>query len=263
MLMDFLKNYLSEVILLIVGITTCLICYNKIGKNFEEILKNFKKQPKKIIFTIVYMLLVFVPTCINLSYKIGANVNIFIYTDITVNDMIGFYGDVLSFIGTVSLGALALWQNNHLTKQNQKYSEEIKAQEEEKNKLIKTELIKPKFLIAKGPNSSSEKFDIKIINRKSYDINNFKFHNNIDESIELKENIPTNIKGSESSILTMYIEKKVKALNNKSYAFLVSCEDQEQNEYYYKYIFNFNAPYWTIEENEEISKSEFEQIRKN
>ena len=37
------------------------------------------------------------------------------------DDVLQFYGSILSFIGTVSLGILALWQNHILSKQNDNY----------------------------------------------------------------------------------------------------------------------------------------------
>ena len=49
-----------------------------------------------------------------MTYYIGDNYFIGINTSLGVGDALVFYGSLLAFLGTVSLGALALWQNNKL-----------------------------------------------------------------------------------------------------------------------------------------------------
>lgn len=68
-----------------------------------------------IICIIVFIVLIGVPFGINLLFKIQSNINIF-EAEWTAGDALGYYGTVLSFIGTVVLGALALYQN-HIIKQ--------------------------------------------------------------------------------------------------------------------------------------------------
>jgi hypothetical protein len=80
---------------------------------FEWIKKN--KVLFIIICIIVFIVLIGVPFGINLLFKIQSNINIF-EAEWTAGDALGYYGAVLSFIGTVVLGALALYQN-HIIKQ--------------------------------------------------------------------------------------------------------------------------------------------------
>lgn len=55
-----------------------------------------------------------VPVIINELYKLNKG-----YITIWgASDVLSFYGAVLSFIGTVALGTLALWQNHLINKQN-------------------------------------------------------------------------------------------------------------------------------------------------
>ena len=44
-------------------------------------------------------------------------------------DLLSYYGDALSFIGTVILGALALWQNKKLSDENDKYREYLESKD--------------------------------------------------------------------------------------------------------------------------------------
>lgn len=73
-----------------------------------------------ITLLLILGLLIAIPFIINESYKHGGYVTIW-----RASDVLLFYGSCLAFIGTVSLGALALWQNkkanninNNLTKAN-------------------------------------------------------------------------------------------------------------------------------------------------
>ena len=69
----------------------------------------------KIAFTliclIILLLLIGVPFIINILFKISASVDIFV-AEWDAGDALGYYGAILSFIGTVVLGALALYQNH-------------------------------------------------------------------------------------------------------------------------------------------------------
>ena len=83
-----------------------------------------EKQPwcKKwwvwLISVIVFSFLIFgIPFLINNCYiKNRGYITVWGGTDV-----LQFYGSILSFVGTVLLGALALWQNHILAKQNDNY----------------------------------------------------------------------------------------------------------------------------------------------
>lgn len=74
----------------------------------------FKKNYPNIYFYIKYIIIIlfFIPLIIWISYFIGDRGYILIYTSLNIGDALGFYGSVLSFIGTVSLGIVALWQGH-------------------------------------------------------------------------------------------------------------------------------------------------------
>lgn len=56
-----------------------------------------------------------IPILIWASYLVGDNWFILINTSLTVGDALGFYAALLSFIGTVILGVVAVWQNKQAT----------------------------------------------------------------------------------------------------------------------------------------------------
>lgn len=69
----------------------------------------------KVLFIIIcivvfVVLMIGVPFGINLLFKIESNINIF-EAEWTAGDALGYYGAVLSFIGTIILGIVAVWQN--------------------------------------------------------------------------------------------------------------------------------------------------------
>lgn len=68
----------------------------------------------KYIKSIVILIIIF-PILIWGTYFIGDCGYVLINTSLEVGDALTFYGFILAFIGTVLLGALALWQNNKLS----------------------------------------------------------------------------------------------------------------------------------------------------
>ena len=62
-----------------------------------------------------------IPFIINYAYLIGT-VDGSVNTVYSASDLILFYGSFLAFLGTVSLGTLALWQNKIANKQNEKFA---------------------------------------------------------------------------------------------------------------------------------------------
>lgn len=64
------------------------------------------------------MVIVSIPFIINESYKLGYETEKVYSTLWEAKDLLGFYGSFLSFLGTVSLGALSLWQNQKFKIEN-------------------------------------------------------------------------------------------------------------------------------------------------
>lgn len=76
------------------------------------------KKHKVLLIFISISSLVVVPLVIHILFKIDVE-NSFFSAEWTAGEFLGYYGSVLSFVGTVVLGALALYQNN-LSKMNPK-----------------------------------------------------------------------------------------------------------------------------------------------
>ncbi|MBR5826120.1 MAG: hypothetical protein IKY78_03440 [Clostridia bacterium] len=68
-----------------------------------------------IICVMIFIALIGVPFAINLLFKVDTKINVF-QAEWSAGDALGYYGAVLSFLGTVILGALALYQN-HIIKE--------------------------------------------------------------------------------------------------------------------------------------------------
>ncbi|MEL7603433.1 MAG: hypothetical protein AAGU77_09790, partial [Bacillota bacterium] len=73
----------------------------------------YKKWWVWLLGILVLGILIYIPFHINnIYYAINQ-------ASFTASDMLQFYGSILAFLGTIFLGALALWQNNRLSKTNQ------------------------------------------------------------------------------------------------------------------------------------------------
>ena len=64
-----------------------------------------------LICVVILLLLIGIPFVINILFKINATTDIFV-AEWSAGDALGYYGAILSFFGTVVLGALALYQNH-------------------------------------------------------------------------------------------------------------------------------------------------------
>ena len=90
----------------------------------------------KLLFALICILvlisLVGIPFVINLLFKINSNVSV-LEAEWSAGDALGYYGAVLSFIGTVVLGALALYQNHIIKTDTDAKSKLLEAQEKAEN----------------------------------------------------------------------------------------------------------------------------------
>ena len=105
----------------------------------NEVLKQIKKHIRvRIIFIIILFLLFGVPLIINLSFKTKAPLEV-LEAKWEASDMLAYYGAVLSFLGTVSLGAVSLYQNHVIQKAAEEKAAILEQREYEKNM--------PKFIL--------------------------------------------------------------------------------------------------------------------
>ncbi|MFW2491733.1 hypothetical protein ACN077_24725 [Clostridium chromiireducens] len=97
----------------------------------KNLIKWIKKH--KVISVILSIIIILLPVLlIHILYKIKAPCEFFV-AKWSAGELLQFYGAFLSFLGTVSLGALALWQNNQLAIKNQEFNELIYNQQKEMN----------------------------------------------------------------------------------------------------------------------------------
>lgn len=77
----------------------------------KKTLKEYKKTFVWFGFSSILILIITIPSLINEIYKLGYKIKNLYFTLWEAKDVLSFYGSFLSFLGTVILGALALWQN--------------------------------------------------------------------------------------------------------------------------------------------------------
>ncbi len=87
---------------------------NKIKKIINYIYDEFTNQPYVAWTHIITISLVIIPLIIWFSYYIGDNFLIIVNTSLSVGDALGFYGLVLSFVGTTLVSFIAISQNKRL-----------------------------------------------------------------------------------------------------------------------------------------------------
>ena len=112
-----------------------------------------KKHIKLIIVLLVLSIVIF-PCIIHILFKIKAG-NDFFVAEWTAGELLGYYGSVLSFLGTVVLGALALYQNHIIKEETDKKTAIIEQREHENNM--------PRFVVAlasRNGQNSNLKFSI-------------------------------------------------------------------------------------------------------
>ena len=83
-----------------------------------------------IICVMIFVALIGVPFAINLLFKVDTKINAF-QAEWSAGDALGYYGSVLSFLGTVILGALALYQNHMIKEEADKKAALLEEKEQE------------------------------------------------------------------------------------------------------------------------------------
>ena len=85
-----------------------------------------------LICVVILLLLIGIPFVINILFKINASTDIFV-AEWSAGDSLGYYGAILSFLGTVVLGALALYQNHIIKTEADKKAAFAEEQERAEN----------------------------------------------------------------------------------------------------------------------------------
>lgn len=85
----------------------------RLEKLYKSMCSKAKENPYVCAFTAVF-LVVFIPFLIRAAYYIGENWFCIIHTEIELKDALSNYYTLLSALGTISLGLIAVAQNNRL-----------------------------------------------------------------------------------------------------------------------------------------------------
>lgn len=126
------------------------------------------KKHKVLLICLSIFVIIIVPVLIHILFKIQPK-NSFFSAEWTAGDALGYYGSVLSFVGTVVLGALALYQNQIIKDESDRREQLLRFQEHERNM--------PKFLVkAKGSNGNCANLIISINNVSENNASNVKIY---------------------------------------------------------------------------------------
>ena len=228
-----------------------------------------------IIIVVVCIILVLLPLGINHIYYMEAPCDLFV-TDLKVDDLVTYYAGALSFLGTLILGMLTLYQNkraqektdeiNKLQLEMQKRSMELA----EKQYRQETEAVIPKFNISILSYSGHYLNPrIKIKNVSSMVISDFTFissfvRNEYGEVIRkvtehriknrsLSSNDETIVDLKMLNLSKRITDREFQFYENVEFVFEFSCEDEKYNKHYYRAVLripntkDFVGDYWKVE----------------
>lgn len=134
---------------------------------------NWLKEHKMLTVVLSIIIILGIPFLIHCIFKIDSGMNFF-KAEWSAGDALEYYGNVLSFIGTVVLGVLALYQNKIIKDETDKRTELLENKEREanmprffaKSRGCNGACARLKFDInnySDNPASNIELFDIKIL----------------------------------------------------------------------------------------------------
>ena len=117
-----------------------------------------------LIFISIVLVTFGVPIIIDYVYKLGDSLSK-PNTHFSASDLLSYYGSVFSFIGTVLLGGLALWQNSQYKKQADEFSElQLKPYINILNSNANGSITTPAFKISQTSNNSLSSITLRLQN---------------------------------------------------------------------------------------------------
>lgn len=134
-----------------------------------------KKLFKWFSVIILSLIIVMIPIIINILFKFDFNIW-WLQSEWSAGDALSFYGSVLSFIGTITLGAISIWQT--------KNSNDISRQLLEKDLLESTDFIQLQNKIEVSvKHNDNEKITLSSHHKLDYGANILieKYNNDIDK----------------------------------------------------------------------------------
>lgn len=228
-----------------------------------------------VIVILVAVALVFLPLIINYVYHLEAPADFFI-TDLNVPDLVVYYSSALSFIGTLILGMLTLYQNkkaqdktdeiNKLQLELQKrsmdlaekqYSQEISASIPKFDVSISSysgHYLNPRIKIQNV--SSMLISDLTFISAFVKNTQEEKIRNVTDcriQSRSLAANEETIAELKMLNLSQRVSDREIKYYENVEFVFEFSCEDEKYNKHYFRAVLkipntkDFVKDYWKVE----------------
>lgn len=221
----------------------------------NEFIKDFCKKTKLKVKRNPYsyglgviVLLLIIPLIIWVAYYIGDHGYVVIKTSLSVDGVFGFYGAFLSFLGTIALGSLALWQNRKYKAENDESQKRLEKLVNQANEISRQlmNLEKDKFrpyIKIDYPECIALIFGIQNIGQAT--ISSFFI-----KKLIIYDNITGEIKGFMSSVDTSVLNEQKKEIALKIISQVPCQNDDEGNIIFDNQIYNY------------YSKQVYENIRK-
>ena len=213
------------------------------------------KKHKVLLICLSIFVIIIVPVLIHILFKIQPK-NSFFSAEWTAGDALGYYGSVLSFVGTVVLGALALYQNQIIKDESDRREQLLRFQEHERNM--------PKFLVkAKGSNGNCANLIISINNVSENNASNVKIYDakilspQNEQLWRLSELVTADIIKATDEIDVTLSNPSIQQ-DGSIYIIYMQCEDKYNEEHNYEisgvYYAKIPYPNFEIKEIEKQSK---------
>ena len=198
-----------------------------------------EKHKKKIVVFVVLAIFV-VPILIHISFKMPA-ISTFFEAEWTAGDILTYYGAVLSFLGTVVLGYLALWQNRIINEKSEEHTRLIEKLELTRNM--------PEFKVQHHVSNGNLMYLELMITNVSENIANdiviseFEIRNN-ENTMIYKSPLPktnrNHLYAGESMAISF--ENKELTGNDLTLSFRFVCTDKFKEKHTYQVLSLFNNP---------------------
>ena len=177
------------------------------------------KAKKKILIFLLVFAIFGVPVLIHILFKIDIEID-WLKAEWTAGEILAYYGNALSFLGTIVLSSLALWQNQEIKMESDKYTKYLERLEINKNMARFTS----EKIMSEKNNRNLEIALMNISDNIAYDvtISNFQLYENSILVWEKKDNLKfTGLKRNEKKVIILdnpeILEKNVLKFEITSY----------------------------------------------
>lgn len=194
------------------------------------------KAKKKILIFLLVFAIFGVPVLIHILFKIDIEID-WLKAEWTAGEILAYYGNALSFLGTIVLSSLALWQNHEIKMESDKYTKYLERLEINKNMARFTS----EKIMSEKNNRNLEIAFMNISDNIAYDvtISNFQLYENSILVWEKKDDLKfTALKPNEKKVIIL---NNPEILEKNVLKFEITSYDKFLKKHYYNGIAKYIA----------------------